>query len=414
MVIVGYGYENNKYYWLVQNSWGTTFCDNGFAKIEFCEIEIEKVAMSEPYIENESTYKGEISAKMTLEEDCRITYSTELNISENFEINFDNEQSKENNKNFHFQCGQDYICFYNFASLCVEKGYFTYKNSSMLKSNNKLILDFSSFNQNKFYYYGVDFIDSTNKETDSFYVSQSGSGITLLFKSFTGTDTNLVSKIYPNQNISTPFSNCKLSDIKIDGVYFLLYCNLTQNDINNIPQNNDLPIAYDVLCGKKEKTSVSVLKLDTTKYPIYRIKKFILPFDDSIDKSDKIILLAKIEGSVSGLNGVNGNNVFMSYANIYRNKKYISVELECEIENPSRINDFFEIHCFPYLDTRTEYDNIYLAPCYSPVKIVTPFEIIIDNIIEGVDEDEYYISVSVSKFINYTLSSLLLIFFIWL
>ena len=73
---------------------------------------------------------------------------------------------------------------------------------------------------------------------------------------------------------------------------------MTQNDINNIPQNNDLPIAYDVLCGKKEKTSVSVLKLDTTKYPIYRIKKFILPFDDSIDKSDKIILLAKIEGSV--------------------------------------------------------------------------------------------------------------------
>ena len=101
----------------------------------------------------------------------------------------------------------------------------------------------------------------------------------------------------------------------------------------------------------------------------------------------------------------------MSYANIYRNKKYISVELEYEIENPSRINDFFEIHCFPYLDTRTEYDNIYLSPCYSPVKIVTPFEIIIDNIIKGVDEDEYYISVSVSKFINYTLSSLLLIFF---
>ena len=253
MVIVGYGYENNKYYWLVQNSWGTTFCDNGFAKIEFCEIEIEKVAMSEPYIENESTYKGDISAKMTLEEDCRITYSTELNISENFEINFDNDQSKENNKNFHFQCGQDYICFYNFASLGMEKGYFTYKNSSMLKSNNKLILDFSSFNQNQFYYYGADFIDSTNKGTDSFYVSQSGSGITLLFKSFTGTDTNLVSKIYPNQNISAHFSNCKLSDIKIDGVYFLLYCNLTQNDINNIPQNNDLPIAYDVLCGKKEK-----------------------------------------------------------------------------------------------------------------------------------------------------------------
>ena len=37
MVIVGYGFlENkNKYYWLIQNSWGTDPCDKGFLKIEF-------------------------------------------------------------------------------------------------------------------------------------------------------------------------------------------------------------------------------------------------------------------------------------------------------------------------------------------------------------------------------------------
>ena len=50
VVIVGYGYENSKYYWIIQNSWGKNFCDNGFAKVEFAEISIENVAFSEPYI----------------------------------------------------------------------------------------------------------------------------------------------------------------------------------------------------------------------------------------------------------------------------------------------------------------------------------------------------------------------------
>jgi hypothetical protein len=195
VVIVGYGYENNKYYWLAQNSWGANFCDNGFVKIEFGELEIENVAFSEPYIESESTSNDDISAKMTLEDDCRITYSTESNDYENsFELNFDNDNSKENN-NFYYQCGKDPavkensgICSYNYECLNAEKGNFRFKNSSMLKTNNKLTLDFSSFNQNQFYFYGADFIDSIYTETDTFYVTQSGSGITLIFSSFSGVE----------------------------------------------------------------------------------------------------------------------------------------------------------------------------------------------------------------------------------
>ena len=418
VVIVGYGYENNKYYWLAQNSWGANFCDNGFVKIEFGELEIENVAFSEPYIESESTSNDDISAKMTLEDDCRITYSTESNDYENsFELNFDNDNSKENN-NFYYQCGKDPavkensgICSYNYECLNAEKGNFRFKNSSMLKTNNKLTLDFSSFNQNQFYFYGADFIDSIYTETDTFYVTQSGSGITLIFSSFSGDDTNLVSQIYPNKDINTPFSNCQITDTEIEKNYYLLYCKLTQNDINNIPQNNNIPIAYDVLCGKKEKTSVYVRKLDTTKYPVYRIKKFDLPFDDSIDESDMITLTAEIEGSVSGLNGINENNYFVATANIYNNNELSVIELECEINNPSSINENFEINCFPYLEGRTKYDSIYLTPYYSPVESATPFEVIIDNNIKGTSEGDSYVALSDSKFINYTLYSLLLILF---
>ncbi len=72
VVIVGYGYQDSKYYWIIQNSWGDTFCDNGFAKIEFGQINIENIAFSEPYIETaEDPAKKEISVNLKLREDCR-------------------------------------------------------------------------------------------------------------------------------------------------------------------------------------------------------------------------------------------------------------------------------------------------------------------------------------------------------
>ena len=421
IVIVGYGYESNKYYWIIQNSWGRNFCDGGFAKVEFGEIEIENVAFSEPYIEADSTSAEDISAKMTLQDDCRITYLTESNNYENsFELNFDNVNSNEN-INFYFQCGKDPsvketagICSYNFASLYAEKGYYRYKNSSILKSNNnELTLDFDSWNQNQFYYYGADFIDSIYVSTDTFYVSQSSSTISLIFSSFSG-DTNLVSKIYPNKEVTSSFSNCKLTDIEIEKDSYLLYCKLTVDDIANIPQNNNIPLVYDTLCGKKEKASVFINKLDTTKYPVYRIKEFILPFDDSIAEDDTITLIANIEGSILGLSGINENNIFIVMININNNNKLSTIEMECEIPVPSSVNEDFEIYCSAYLDKRTNYDSIYLTPYYSPIEIITPFEVIIDNNIKGISHGGDYIIYSDSKFIYFKLYSILLFLLIWL
>ena len=49
--ITGYGLLNNKFYWLIQNSWGADWCDNGFIKVEIGEI--EEFSFSVPYIKNE-------------------------------------------------------------------------------------------------------------------------------------------------------------------------------------------------------------------------------------------------------------------------------------------------------------------------------------------------------------------------
>ena len=54
VTIVGYGFINNQFYWLIQNSWGEDTCDKGFVKVEFGQIGVENIAFSEPYISEES------------------------------------------------------------------------------------------------------------------------------------------------------------------------------------------------------------------------------------------------------------------------------------------------------------------------------------------------------------------------
>ena len=84
IVIAGYGYEDSRFYWIIQNSWGTNFCGNGLAKVEFGEIGIEKVSFYEPYIPEENiTTPKTIDAKFNIKQDC------------SFEFNTGNEEIKE-------------------------------------------------------------------------------------------------------------------------------------------------------------------------------------------------------------------------------------------------------------------------------------------------------------------------------
>ena len=97
VTIVGYGNKGSQYYWIAQNSWGKDFCDDGLVKIEFNEIGIENVAFSDPYFETETSESKTITAKMKLEEDCKISYTTDSNnYDDNFELNFKAQNSDNN------------------------------------------------------------------------------------------------------------------------------------------------------------------------------------------------------------------------------------------------------------------------------------------------------------------------------
>ena len=75
ITIVGYGLLNNKFYWLIQNSWNADWCDDGFFKMEIGQL--SGVSFSEPYIEPSQADPIEIDVTLkSTELDCSLTVAT--------------------------------------------------------------------------------------------------------------------------------------------------------------------------------------------------------------------------------------------------------------------------------------------------------------------------------------------------
>ena len=164
VVIVGYGFMDNKFYWQIQNSWGPNACDKGFIKIEFGQIGIENVAFSEPYLEEEGKEPYEIKLKYKkMEGNCNIEISledvTDIEKWENsLEINFESEDKKTN---FNYQCGilnsvkvdKKLVCYYEYMNWLRPKNYFNYKGFKSLGKDNTFNLGTSVSEIKSFEYY---------------------------------------------------------------------------------------------------------------------------------------------------------------------------------------------------------------------------------------------------------------------
>ena len=265
------------------------------------------------------------------------------------------------------------------------KGYYKYKNYESIKNENKYNLDFSSLPENQFYYYGVDYIDYIYDY--DYYISEKGSGILLCYYT-ENDDYRLVSNIYPNENIETALSNCTIISEKIEENYTYIYCRIKQEEIKYFADNPDLPLTYDLLCGAKEPTFAFVNKLDKSKYPVFKVKYFILPEEDCIRDECKFIIVANIEGSISEFTE---GNEFLSIININSNGNTTSEYIKCEIPLPSKIQDNYELSCEILFEmgNNTESDSFYLTPYYMIYNLTSPFEIFIENNIKAIKYYDY-------------------------
>lgn len=162
-VIVGFGYLNYKYYWIVQNAYGKEFCDNGFIKIEFGEIGIENITFLEPKIpRNPESKKTVFINSFKIDEKCNANAFIENNNLDNMEESFTIEYKNiQKNNKFSYQCGiitlpkgKEIKCYYEkkkFISLL--NGNYKYNDFKSLSMNNIFNLD-SSIKENTFDYYG--------------------------------------------------------------------------------------------------------------------------------------------------------------------------------------------------------------------------------------------------------------------
>ena len=155
------------------------------------------------------------------------------------------------------------------------------------------------------------------------------------------------------------------------------YCNFTDEQIEKLGGNNtNLSLVYDVKCGQKKEMITSVHKLDTTKYPIFIIKKIILCNDYLIYKS-RITLLANIEGSISEFKG---SNSYWTFIYLYLNDKKTTEFLHCDIPKPTKIVKNHVINCYfnQKIESKAYFDKVELTSYFFPVKDSSPFEVIQD------------------------------------
>ena len=227
---------------------------------------------------------------------------------------------------------KEWICSFNIDSVTNVKGNFKYKEDHPLVNKDTYKLYFASLSY-EFYYYGADYVDRPYVGGNNYYVSQNITSFTLYYvNSYTDTNTFL-SNIYPNKDSTTALTNCSL--IKLDYYFSVIYCTLTSDEIENLPESNNSSLSYDILCGSREIMAATLNKFNSDNYPIFKITEFILPERKIVFYDSIFFISADIEGNLSGFN----------------NNKNISFSVFVRIENEGNI--YYEILlCNNYFPTK--------------------------------------------------------------
>ena len=303
ITLVGYGFMNNKFYWLIQNSWGSTACDQGFVKIEFGQVGVESIAFSEPYIEEETTPVEIPVTLKSVDAGCNLVVEVAaeyLNSWKNsLQVKF-----KYGDANIRYQCsalstninGNEYNCYVSIWDLVNKKGVYNFDSYESLGTKNKFTIDASQLKG--FNLYGIEYLyPPVGVSTQGYYVSEKGSKIIFYYDPGRKAEET-TPYIYPLVSPYPILTNCKRERFDSSGIY-LIYCELTEDELSIFKTTNKIEMAYLYKCDYYIDTYTYVYKLDTTKYPVFRIKSAFLEKADVIDYNTEFTMTAKIDGSLS-------------------------------------------------------------------------------------------------------------------
>lgn len=388
MVIVGYGFLKNKYYWLVQNSWGKG-CDGGLVKIEFGQVGVESISFSEPYIEKEELSK-EIDLKLNyVDSNCILEVSTNSSLDDWKSPLFIRFEDLTGKNYFNYICGVNTLineskiinCYLETQKLKISNGKYKFKDFESLGKENTFFLDNSS-KETSFDVYGSNFIE--NNYDYPLYVSEKGSRITFSYI-IKGLDDS-IPKLYINEKKLTLLKNCREFSFfnnvqkKINNI---IYCDLEEDEFNYFKINYKDKIIYNQYCGLYY-SNVLIEKLDTNKYPVFKIRHFSVKINPSNLNIINALIIADIEGSLSEFKESTtyfGMLVNAEIENINR-----TAQMQCFFKSPSKLDKNFIISCMIVnINNYDKASKYYLLPFYNIINTLSPFEIMIKNTIQSID-----------------------------
>ena len=402
ITIVGYGYLDDKYYWLIQNSWGTSYCDKGFIKVEFGQIGIEQVSFAEPYLPNKESTPDEVDLTFdSLADDCKLNIKPpNFDFNNSFEVNFEkvnnNDDIKENPYIFKYICGKfkdqndkDSLNCYFEDLKYPPIGKYQFKNLSTLGTEN-IFTDISgTFNGKSFDFFSWDLLYPLYNNTQVFFVSEKGSGIIFTYE-YSGND-NITSYIYPSASNDKNLKNCKI--IKFSNVKFV-YCELDNDEIEyfNYPnQASDNPIVYKSHCGKMNSHTI-VYKINKNENPVFKIIRAYTKRSKTVNPNTEIKLVAKVEGSISGFNKIQN---FVVFGEIVEEKTNDVIFL-CKLTKPENTGIEHEIICTPNIkEGDFIFYNINIYPYVIPRDFDIPYEIFISENIKVKETFSKYLKNSI-------------------
>ena len=381
--ITGYGFHKNKIYWLVQNSWGSNWCDNGFIKMEIGQF--FGIAFSEPNVRPASIHPVSIDISyLKQDSDCNLVVSTTSSLDEwnnTLNVKFTHENEEQD---IEFQIGVNKIrgkneikCNYEIKKVhnLRKRGTYEYKGYESLGVENNFTL--ISFDKRIFYFHGTDKL--APYRYSQYYVSQIGSKIIFQQENKAGDDD--LPPIYKNGNTQYPMQNCfKLkTSTKLDAN--LWYCEITKEDLNYIQKNPHVKLYHSYLCKYVYDSNITLDKLNIELYPVFKVFNFSKPADKIITQKTNLIIVANVTGSSKYFqNDLNYFHTFIEIENQNKNKTAI-VNCGAQINYENKES---KLTCH-LLDASAsyEYENLYLLPYSAVTTDNSIFEVIIETTIKA-------------------------------
>ena len=391
VTIVGYGFKNNKYYWLLQNSWGEKSCGDGFLKIEFGQVSVGSISFAEPKMDNEETGKIIKVSYNNTDENCNLEIKSDSNLD-----NWKNQliivyNHTNTSDEFKYICGateilkggkKQIVCNYEKKKENCLKGIYKYKTFYTTGTKNNFVFD-ETFLDKQFNYFGNDKIYPicslyTSHPNFYIYISENMRRFYFLYEPI-GTEHNLP-KIYPNeQHLNNSLSNCTKTNITMNG-YYISYCEVNNEEFEYFDKcettggNFVITQAY---CNTRIYRTIKICRIDEKSHPIFKVHSFELVGQKSFSYGANLI--ATIEGNYNNI----GENTFLVVIGIENGKDYKYDTMVCNTDIQKASEKNYKIDCNIDIFEGDKFDNIYAYPYYGNIYVETPFEIIINDVIKG-------------------------------